>query len=75
MRKLATMFSLWLVLCSISLIEEFRGYFFQPLGATTAHSLSYGRAEERQGEEKEAEIVNRNLADRALVLCPKNFCK
>ncbi|MCO6488530.1 MAG: hypothetical protein J5I98_08950, partial [Phaeodactylibacter sp.] len=56
-----------LVLCNISLIEEFRVFFFRHQGATTAHSRSYGREEQRRGREKEAEIVDRNLCYRALV--------
>ena len=57
-----------LVLCNISLIEEFRVYFGAGQGAHDEHSRSYVRNEQRWPASKEAEIVDRNLCYRALVL-------
>ena len=57
-----------LVLCNISLIEEFRVYFDPDRGARREHSRSYVTAEQRRTGPKDAEIVDRNLCYRALVL-------
>jgi hypothetical protein len=55
-----------LVLCNISLIEEFRVYFGPDRGARREHSRGSVTDEQRRAGPKEAVIIDMNLCYRAL---------